>query len=176
MSTLKRKFWQESLLASIDRLREVQLWFPLPCLISYFLVLLLIGHLLLGLNPRLGNHASLLPFDAKKSDEGAIWIAASLSNDQIIVTTSTRKVFKINSNKPSSQSIKNLTDYLKKETENVLITAAISRKISHIQSILVIAVDQQMTMRHLRPILYAMAEAGISEYAFETKIPPKEKI
>ena len=48
------------------------------------------------------------------------------------------------------------------------------------QLIVVLAIDQKLKYSHIRPILYALAEAGINQYAFETSLaltdPRLEKI
>lgn len=171
MSKKRRQFAQESLSNALDRLKEGSLWFPYPCIISFFLSLLLISHILVGLNPRLGNPANILPFKAEPSKEGAIWFSVSLKNTTLIFTTSDRKVFRWSLDSNDNTQIKLLKDYLKNQIERVSLTATLSKSLSHIQSMVVFAVDQRVTVKHLRPILYILAEVGISEYAFETIQP-----
>ena len=93
MSRQRRKFANELIITKLDRLKELNLWFPYPCIISFFLALLLIGHLLVGLNPRLGNPANILSFASAPSEEGAIWLSVSIRDKKILVTSSDRKVF-----------------------------------------------------------------------------------
>ena len=50
-------------------------------------------------------------------------------------------------------------------------SASLAKEISHTESLVVLAVDQSLKYLHIQPILAALAQAGISDYAFETRQP-----
>ena len=172
MNEKKRKHWEEVVIAAKERLVEYDMWFPYPCIISYFLATLLIGHVVLGMNPRLGSPASIIPFSADPSYEGAIWLSISLQKQNVVVTTSDRKVFKWPRQEHQHASMQLLVDHLALQIENTILSTALAKSIPTIQSMVVLSIDQQVTMQQVQPILTMLAQVGVSDYAFETVQPP----
>lgn len=154
-----------------ERLYSHSNWFPYPCIISFMLITIFTGHILLGLNPRLGNHAQTIEFLSSPAEEGSIWIAVSLQNEHIVATTANRKVFKWTQKNSDLSQLKPFMDYLETQMLDISMATSLAKKVSKTQSLVVLAVDQSLKYGHIKPIIYALSKAGITEYAFETRQP-----
>lgn len=162
--------WQDSVESLKTRLTTPIRWFPYPCYISVGFLLIFSNHILLGLNARLGSPASVPMLDAPQSHQGSIWMAVSKSGDDIVITTSDRFVFKITDEDHEQESSALLT-YLKEKILEISISTALEKSAQIWQTQVILAVDKHLEFRHIRPILYELAKAGISHYAFEVKKP-----
>lgn len=165
-----KKIWELAISAKRERLTSSLNWFPLPAFIGIGLSLIFVGHVFFGLNPRLGNPAEVIYFDAEPLKDGGIWLSVSIQEEKLVVTTADRSVFKITLSGTDVDEISKLTDYLREQTKKLSINAGLSQKISTVQSTAVISADQKLKYGHVRPILVALARAGISNYGFETKM------
>ena len=154
-----------------DRVSESVSWFPYPCLFSFGLIIILSGHILLGINPRLGNPAVALPFDAEPLDEGAIWLSVSIANEKVTITTDDRKVFSWDQSSRESNVVDKLVEHLQERTVQITLSTSLAKEISQIESTVILSIDQKVKFLHVKPILLALAKAGISEYGFETRLP-----
>lgn len=157
-----------AMMSAKTRLRATPSWFPIPCLISFFLVLLLTAHVALSTNPRTGQPAAVLPLAAEKGEDSAIWFSMVIEKDKVVVIDNYRKVFKWPVNTESVEDLEPFINHLKKRVATEVESAALAERISNSQVRAIIAVDQTLRYRHFRPILFALAEAGISQYGFET--------
>jgi biopolymer transport protein ExbD len=163
--------WAERAGAVRDRLDENPNWFPIPAFIAFGLVIVLTGHILFGTNPRAGNPANIISFPSEPRADAAIWLSVTPIDDQIVVTTSDRKVFKWRQQVRTPVELSAFTNYLKRRVADEVEAAAMAKRALKKQATAVIAADQRLKYLHIRPIIYALAEAGISQYAFETQNP-----
>lgn len=153
-----------------ERLKSPLSWFPFPAFISISLTIIFIGHLIISVNPRFGNIAEPINFKATPIKDGGIWISVSTSDKYIIVMTSKKDIFKIPINFKSWDAIAPLTNYFKSAVKETAVTAILSEKLRKNHSQVVISADQKLKYLHLNPVLVAIADAGISSYAFETQL------
>lgn len=167
----KPKLWAERTNAVKDRLNADLHWFPIPMFIAFGLVLVLTGHILFGTNPRAGNPANIISFPSETRKDAAIWLSVTPIGDDIVVTTSDRKVFRWRQQARTTAELGMFVSYLKKRVADEIEGAALAKKALKTQASAVIAADQRLKYLHIRPIIYAFAEAGISHYAFETQNP-----
>ncbi len=167
----RRKYWAERAVAVRERLDEAVHWFPYPMLISFALVLIFTGHVLFGTNPRAGNPANIISFPSETRKDSAIWLSVTPIGDEIVVTTADRKVFRWRREVRSLSELKSFSAYLKGRVADEVQGAAMAKHALASQVSAVIAADQRLKYLHVRPIIYALAEAGISQYAFETQNP-----
>tara|TARA_B100000902_G_scaffold278062_1_gene263887 strand:+ start:82 stop:615 length:534 start_codon:yes stop_codon:yes gene_type:complete len=170
MSNDRSKFWEEALLDVKERLREPIGWYPFPALIAFGLVLILSGHLIPGLNPRLGSRANTINMEAPLEKEGSIWFGIYQDKGDIIVMTSDRKRFRWPKNTTSSKDIRPFTRYLKNRVARDSLRMSLRMEANLTQVTAVLAIDEKLKYIHLTPILYALAEARINKYGFETKV------
>lgn len=152
------------------RLREPAVWFPAPALLSFVLVLLFTGHLLIGLNPRLGSTTDVVTFSAEEQPEGSIWLSVSVQNNDVVVTTFNRKVFTWPKDTNSLTPLSNLKSYLIATVDELATQASIAKYLSIHQAKVILAVDESLRYYHVRPIIHLLAEVGLDDYGFETRI------
>ena len=70
------RLWEQRFEAQKSRLGESTGWFPYPFLLPVFLSVLVFVKAMTGINPRYGNPADILSFDAQPAAEGSIWFSA----------------------------------------------------------------------------------------------------
>lgn len=162
--------WQDVLTNQQERLRKPDIWYPYPALISIGLIFVLSGHLLPGLNPRLGSMANIIVFPAKPEPEGSIWIGLFAEGDQVVAVTADRKRFTWPLSTSSVQSIKEFASYLDNRVVSESVASGLSMRTSATRTKVIFAVDQRLKFKHFRPALNALAQAKITKYGFETRI------
>ena len=167
----KDKFLNKHLDMVRSRLQESSSWFPYPCLFSFGLVLLFSGHILTGINPRIGSPADVLPFKSETAKEGAIWLSISVHKGLVVVSTDDRHIFSWDERDRDLGMVDSLVKHLRNRIVEITLSASLAKEISHTESLVVLAVDQSLKYLHIQPVLTALAQAGISEYAFETRQP-----
>jgi hypothetical protein len=163
--------WSERFYAAKTRLRAPLWWFPAPILISCGLALVLTSHTLLGTNPRTGNPADVLTFPGEEQKDSAVWLSMTPMGKDVVVTTNDRQIFRWPQDTRDMTPLRPFVEYLKRRTAVEISGAALSGRSSPEQTTAVIAADQRLKFLHVRPVLYAFAEAGITQYAFETQSP-----
>ena len=162
--------WVLALTKMKERLEEPVQWYPFPAMIGFMLVMILGGHLLPDLNPRLGARVDVLPADAPRHQDGGIWLGVYKQNDSIMVVSSDRKKFKWPIASASINDIEPLVKYLKMRTQHESFSMALKMESSLTKTTTVVAVDQRLKYSHIKPIIFALASAKISRYGFETRI------
>jgi hypothetical protein len=167
---LEEKPHSRAVYAQLERLKENIWWFPFPALIAFGLAILLIGHLLTDLNPRLGSVADPIQLNTKPFPDGSIWVSINIYENQVVATTYDKKKFSWSSHNTSMKDLEDFVAYLKKKTLEETYRSVRLLESSAVRSKVVIAVDQNAKYIHLRPVIYALADAGIAKYAFETRI------
>lgn len=166
----RTRYWEWRINALKERLRVPLQWYPVPMLLAFGLVLLLGTKTLPGLNPRIGQPAHILAFDAPVQKDGAIWFSLSVDDDMIVATTGDRQVFHWPLERPSPSELSGFRKFLKGRVQDITYTSGLSGRASSIEASAVIAADEHLNYAHIQPVLYALAEAGISHYAFETRV------
>ncbi|MBF0443140.1 MAG: hypothetical protein HQK54_14625 [Oligoflexales bacterium] len=155
------------------RLEDQVLWFPLPALIAFGLVLLLIGHLLPVVNPRIGSMANIINFKTERQKEGSMWLGIYPKGDQLVITTSDRKRFNFPLEIKEIDQLSKFDSYLKERTKKVALTLSLSKNISLTETTFVLAVDERLKYIHIKPIINLLAKNKITKYGFETQIVKK---
>lgn len=170
MSRSETKIWEESIIDAQERLREPGTWYPFAGIISVALVLILIGHLFPGLNPRKNNLADVIAFSAPKEHEGHIWIGVFPEADRIVAVTSDHRKFSWPRGHATSSDTAVFREYLKERVAKEIVNTGRSMELNYVKASAVLAVDQRLTFNHIKPLLLALAEAKIAKYGFETKL------
>lgn len=162
--------WQEAVYALKERIHEPILWFPFPALIAFGLIIVLRGHLLTGLNPRLGARVDVLEYGARPLQDGGIWLGIYPENDKVVVVTSDRKKFSWSLQSNKMHDTEPLVQYLRDRVRKEAYSTAIKLESNQTRTTAVLAVDQELKYLHIRPVLYALAKAKIAKYGFETRM------
>ena len=162
-------FWQAAIEKVHERLTQPLTWYPYPALISFGLVMILIGHLIPGLNPRLGSRANVIEFPAARVSDSVLWLGVFAENDRVVLTTSDRMRF----DWPlvaTAADLKQFSNYLDQRRRKEALAAGLAHATTFDKTMVVLSLDQRLKYVHIRPILNALAAAGISKYGFETKL------
>lgn len=103
----------------------------------------------------------------------ALWFSVGISENHIIVNTAPGETFRWPAEGPSQSDYelfeKHVTTWAKRHLQNVVRSGQITSD----TNVAAIAIDQKLTYHHVRPVIYALAAAGISKYGFETRLPQK---
>ncbi len=166
----RKRTWVIAITKLRERLDEPIQWYPFPAMIGFMLVMILGGHLLTDLNPRLGARVDVLPLDTARNQDGSIWLGVYLQNKMIHVVTADRKKFSWSQDSSNTHHFASLVKYLKLKSIKEAKTTALKMESNINRSTAIIAVDQRLRYSHIKPIIFALAEAKISHYGFETRI------
>ena len=162
--------WNESVRGLRERLQDPLVWFPFPALIAFGLVIVLRGHLFGGVNHRLGTEANVVELAAEPLRSPGIWMSITESGNDILIVMDDRRLFKVPLATPNVESLAPLVQYLDQRTRESAFKTTLDLELDADRIRVVMAVDQKLKYIHIRPILYALAEAKISNYGFETKM------
>lgn len=168
---IRGRYWVDRMAAVKERLRQPLWWYPFPVILSFGLALVLMAHVMVGANPRAGNPADIIAFPAEPQKDGPLWLSVTPIGEDIVVTTGDRKVFRWRQDVRNLAPLAEFTAYLKERAARAVSAAVLAQEVRIDQTRFVIAADQRLKFLHVRPILYAFAAAGISQYAFETQNP-----
>lgn len=165
------QIWNSRVKAVKDRLEEPVQWLPVPILIVSGLCLYLTAHILSGANPRAGHPANVMTFPAKSGKDSAIWLSVAPIDGEIVITTADRHIFRWSQKQHSMPNIDPMVRHLRKTIADEIESAVLAKRALKSQTIAIIAADQNLAFYHMRPIITALSQAGISRYAFETLTP-----
>ncbi|MBI2603819.1 MAG: hypothetical protein HYW48_12270 [Deltaproteobacteria bacterium] len=146
-------------------------WFPFVGLLAFGLLLVLTGHLLPKLNVRWGSPATLIELAGPPSPEGAIWFSLSVRDEFVIATTEDRTVLHWHVDAQTTEALGELRNYLKERQKSIFLATALAKRVSVSEPLVIISADSSLKYKHVRPVIYLLAQLGFSHYAFETKQP-----
>lgn len=154
-----------------ENLSSYSMYIPYPALITVLFVLVIMGHIVLGLNNKVGNPAEPVVLQATQAPLGSIWLAISHVDDKIVVLTSNRKMLGWTAQNPKPEELQKIIDYIEQTTKTLALAASLEKKLLKSQTVVTLAVDKSMRFQDFTPMFFVLAQAGISEYAFEVKQP-----
>lgn len=160
--------WKLMSLEQRERLRPEEGLFPYPALFAFGLILILTGHLLPGLNPRLGSRIQLISFDSPRQHEGSLWLGISKDQENVTVITPDRKMFTLTNKDTQRAGFDALVEYLQSYVEHQTRASSLRGEADATQAKAILAVDRSLNYAHLNPVLLALAQARITRYGFET--------
>ncbi len=169
---MKHRFlYQQPINQMKKRLRKLPLWFPYPALISFGLIMVLTGYTIPNLNTYFGHPSNLIEQDMVDgiAPEGSIWFSVSVRDHNLVISTFNRKVFKWDRKIKNIEVMSDFIDFLKDEIKARTLQAALAAGIGQHEVTATIATDRGLKFLHIRPIINALAAAGISNYSFEVK-------
>lgn len=124
---------------------------------------------------RTKNRIEPFVHESAPTADHALWLSVSISENTIIVNTATGETFRWPVEGPSQRDYdvfeKYMTIWAKRHLQNVVRSGQITGD----TNLAAIAIDQKLTYHHVRPVIYALAAAGISKYGFETRLPQKQE-
>lgn len=153
----------------IERFKTLSNWFPVTAVLPFAMCFILTGAVLVNLNTRIGNPTEVMEYPAEPAIEGGIWFSLKVEGANVFLTTDDRKVFRWPAKLPSQEPLRPFVEYLKGRTQHEIFFAVLSKEKGLAQITSVISADQSLKYVHIRPVIRALAEAGITRYAFETR-------
>ncbi len=153
-----------------ERLRLTPTWFPLPALIPFLLAPVLIANIFPSINPHLQGTSTVIELSASEAPSGSIWINIFPEDDDIVVSLGSNERVHFRRDSRSQDDVHRIRDLLKTRIQSETLGATLRMMVRDTQLSVLLAVDQRLSFSHLRILLAAMAEAGVTEYGFETRI------
>ena len=167
---MRNAVWTDILQRMRERLSEPILWFPFPALIGFGLVIILRGHLLGGFNYRLGTRADVVHLQAEPLRGPGIWLSIYQDKDKLVLLTDDHNRFEWPLGVRDMKALKPLITYLNQRSREEAFKATLSMEADADRIRAILAVDQELKYIHIRPVLFALVEAKISNYGFETRV------
>lgn len=153
-----------------ERLRESINWVPFPIIISFYLVTILGAQLLTDLNPRLGARVKPIRYYSAEKANPVIWVGIYADKSKINLVTSERVKYSVPRSDYNVKGLKDFIEHLKKIQMHHYESMGRSLDSVENRSRIAISVDRDLIFKDLKPLIYAFAEAGISNYEFETQL------
>lgn len=167
---MSKTIWNNQVQGMRERLSEPLLWFPFPALIAFGLVIVLRGQLFSSFNHRLGTEANVMEMQAEPLRSPGIWLSITQLGNDILIITDDHKRFTVPLAAPNVEALTPLVRYLDERVRQLAFKSTLDLNLDQDRIRAVLAIDQKLRYIHVRPILYALAEAKISSYGFETKL------
>jgi len=157
-----------------DRLSVDPPWNPSALLLVGVLSVILVAAMVNGINQRLGNPSVPLSFPSKPQSDTAIWLSVTPIGEKVVVTTNDRSVFTWPQSATTDTDTKELTKWLSQKVQTEVSSTALAGLARPTQTKVMISTDQHLKFLHVKPVLYALASAGITRYGFETDLTDLE--
>jgi hypothetical protein len=139
--------------------------------IPFFLVTILALFVGFETSDRFKSPIEAFQYAATPSSDHKIWMSVGLIDELIVIKTSSGKTFKWSAAGPSESDYDSFENHLKGWAKSHLQNTILAGQLLPSTNTAAIAVDQRLTAHHIRPVIYALAAAGVSRYGFETKLP-----
>ncbi len=139
-------------------------------IIPFMAVTVLTIYTNLELSTRLFGVASPLEHQTDISNHSGVWLSIGTKKEQIVVRTTNGLTFSWSLSGPSQDQLRPLRDYLTLAARDVVEKSILKGQITKNDTIVALSVDQHLNFHHIRPVIYALAEAGFTKYGFETRI------
>lgn len=169
-SSAKRSFRRQR-----DRLDNMPMIPSAILFLPFFSITLLT--FLVGFESSVRPTSRIEPFvhQSAPSVDHALWMSIGIHESTISVHTATGDVFRWPAEGPSEKDYaafeKHIISWSKRHLQGVVRSGQITPE----TNVAAIAIDQKLTYHHVRPVIYALAAAGVSKYGFETKLPLKSE-
>ena len=151
-------------------------WFVLCSLVPFLVSIVILGYIIPSINFKIGIPINMLEINEHYNTQTtkfttSIWIGIKIINQDVSVVTDERKIFKWKYD-TENPDMSELIQYLQRRAKFKLFTQVLLHTNDTEPIRVGIACDENTRFFHIRPIILALAEAGISDYYFEiqTKI------
>lgn len=156
-----------------DRLVMPFTAWPTYVLIPVGIILILSAFLPLELNERLVSQAKPLQLSGPEAPATNLWFAIAPTKDGVSITSIDGHVFQLSDNTPDAERGAAFRAYLREVKASVIESTTLANRIDQNSSLVVLSADERLNYYHLRPVIYALASAGVTRYAFEGRILKK---
>lgn len=153
-----------------DRLDEDRSFKIFTLLIPFMAVAVLTIYTSFETATRLYGVAQPLEHNSPTSDHYGVWLSVGLRDGGIVITTINGNAFSWPLSGPSNDQLDHLRDFLRESGRTVVEKSVLKGQMTASDSLVALSVDQRLNFHHIRPVLYALADAGFTRYGFETRV------
>jgi hypothetical protein len=139
--------------------------------IPFLFITILALYVAFETSDRFKSPIEALVYKADQTMDHKLWMSIGLQNKSIIIKTSGGHQFSWRSVGPSDDEYQQFEDHLKAWTKSNLQNTILEGQIRPSTNTAALAVDQRLTIHHIKPVIYALAAAGVTKYGFETRQP-----
>jgi hypothetical protein len=150
------------------RLKTPLDFYPFPVLIAVGMITLTMCYTFSVLNPRLESRAQVVKHKATGTRESSLWMSIYPENNQVYVRLS-GQTFALPSGGQGRNQLAEFIKFLKHKVHEQTVIAGLSLEIPVYRTEAILAVDETLQYHHIEPVIYALAEAKIRSYGFETR-------
>ena len=124
----------------------------------------------LEINPRVQSIGKPIEFTGQESADAKLWISIAPQGEKIVLKGNDGRSFSWSLNGPSPIQRQDFEVYLRSRVHEIIQDSMLSDRMDSSTVRAVISLDEKLNFNHLRPIIYALASARITHYAFEGRI------
>jgi hypothetical protein len=158
-----------SLLRQRERLTMAWTWNATYALLPMGLISVLLIFTSLETNKRIRSSAKPINLVGIESFESKLWFSIAPSKEGIRITTRDGDLFEIENSDQKLTSEK-FEAHVRQASKKSLVDIALANRMTNHSTFVVLSVDETLTYYHVRPVVYALANAGITNYGFEGRI------
>ncbi|MCX6125743.1 MAG: hypothetical protein NTV34_13505 [Proteobacteria bacterium] len=120
-------------------------------------------------NPRLFSTAKPVQLVLEEFVGGRLWYSVAPYEQGIRIISDSGKFFDLQG-EINAAALTEFSSHLKLRMQKILADVAVANRMDKSTSFVILSVDERLTYSHLRPVIYALADAGVTRYAFESRI------
>jgi len=158
-----------------DRLSGARGIYPYPMFLGFGLALVLLVEVQARVNPRLMGSADVITLDTAPLQHSAINLSIFPKGNSLVVEWDDGHVHSWSLTTEGLEPLQPFISHLKSRVHNEIEGAGLAGEVSASRLRVTLAVDQRLKYLHLRPIIYALADAGITLYSFQTQLTTAAK-
>ena len=133
-------------------------------------VILLGLYTALSVNPRIQSIGKPVELSGPEAGDARLWIGVAARNEMVVIKGNDGRVFTWPLKGPSAQELSQFEKYLHERVHDIIVDGTLADRLEKSTIQAVISVDEKLNFHHVRPVLYALASARITHYAFEGRI------
>jgi hypothetical protein len=141
--------------------------------IPFFSVTLLTFFVGFESSARSSNRIEPFVHESTPTADHALWMSVGINENTISIHTASGENFRWPAEGPSQKEYEDFEKHVSAWSKRHLQNVVRSGQITADTNLAAISIDQRLTYHHVRPVIYALAAAGISKYGFETRRPLK---
>lgn len=139
-------------------------------LIPVGIIVILSAFIPLEINPRLFSQAKPLQISGPEAPPTSLWFAVAPTKEGISISTTDGKSFELKNDEREKERGEAFREYLSERKKELIKEKTLANRVDDQSTLVVLSADERLTYFHLRPVIYALASAGVTRYAFEGRI------
>lgn len=166
---MKFKSVQTMVERSQERLGRAGTWWPYPSLITFGLCALLVAQIFPSVNSSLSRQANPILLNAEDASLQNILVNVYADGDSVCVQLDNSKTVTFRYDEQLEEDTLRIKELIHGRVAQQIKSAALKRTSYRNEFTALLVVDQKLDFRHVRPVINALAYAGITDYGFQTR-------